>query len=179
MVQSCLIFLMRLKPGPSFGVVVISLCPVARMPPFRPTEAHEDQEGNVPGPFINAGCCKTHQNRYNSIMNKPSLKVAFYTLGTKKPVRDWLLKLEPKQRKEIGADIQAVQWRWPVSKPLVDGLGGGLYEVRSTVRRRAFRVFFCIKSDSMVLLHGIEKKTQKAPKQALEMARKRMKEVCS
>jgi len=112
-------------------------------------------------------------------MNKPSLKVAFYTLGAKKPVRDWLLKLEPKQRKEIGADIQAVQWRWPVSKPLVDGLGGGLYEVRSTVGRRAFRVFFCVKGGSMMLLHGIEKKTQKTPRQALEMARKRMKEVCS
>jgi len=68
-----------------------------------------------------------HQYRYNSAMNKPLLRVAFYTSGEHKPVRDWLLKLEPRQRKEIGADIQAVQWRWPVSKPLVDGLGGGLY----------------------------------------------------
>ncbi|MDX8410865.1 MAG: type II toxin-antitoxin system RelE/ParE family toxin [Mariprofundaceae bacterium] len=111
-------------------------------------------------------------------MNQSLLRVAFYTSGENKPVRDWLLKLEPRQRKEIGADIQAVQWRWPVSKPLVDGLGAGLYEVRSSVGSRAFRVFFCVKENTMVLLHGIEKKTRKTPKQALEIARKRMKEVC-
>jgi len=110
-------------------------------------------------------------------MKQPLLRVTFYTQGEHKPVRDWLLKLEPKQRKEIGADIQAVQWRWPISKPLVDGMGGGLYEVRSSVGSRAFRVFFCIQHDAMVLLHGIEKKTQKTPRQALDIARKRMKEV--
>ncbi len=110
-------------------------------------------------------------------MKQPLLRVAFYTQGKHKPVRDWLLKLEPKQRKEVGADIQAVQWRWPISKPLVDGMGGGLYEVRSSVGSRAFRVFFCIQHNAMVLLHGIEKKTQKTPKQALDIARKRMKEV--
>jgi len=110
-------------------------------------------------------------------MKQPMLHVVFYASGENKPVRDWLLKLEPKQRKEIGADIQAVQWRWPVSKPLVDGLGGGLYEVRSSIDSRIFRVFFCIQNDAMVLLHGIEKKTQKTPKQALDIARKRIKEV--
>jgi len=110
-------------------------------------------------------------------MNQPLLRVVFYESGENKPVRDWLLKLEPKQRKEIGADIQAVQWRWPVSKPLVDGLGGGLYEVRSSIEGRIFRVFFCIRDDAMVLLHGIEKKTQKTPKQALDIDRKRIKEV--
>jgi len=44
-------------------------------------------------------------------MNQPLLRVMFYESGENKPVRDWLLKLEPKQRKEIGVDIQAVQWR--------------------------------------------------------------------
>jgi len=50
-------------------------------------------------------------------------------------------------------------------------------EVRSSVGSRAFRVFFCIQHDAMVLLRGIEKKTQKTPRQALDIARKRMKEV--
>jgi len=113
-------------------------------------------------------------------MNQPLLRVVFYASNENKPVRNWLLKLEPKQRKEIGADIQAVQWRWPVSKPLVDGLGGSLYEIRSSINGRAFRVFFCVKDDALILLHGIEKKMQKTPKKALEIARKRkrMKEVC-
>jgi len=60
---------------------------------------------------------------------------------------------------------------------LVDSFGGGLYEVRSSINGRAFRVFFCVHDGAMVLLHGIEKKTQKTPKQALEIARKRMKEI--
>ena len=110
-------------------------------------------------------------------MIEPLLQVKFYTQADNQPVRDWLLGLEPEQRKEIGADIQAIQWRWPVSKPLVDGLGGGLYEVRSSIKGRAFRVFFCVKAGCMILLHGIEKKTQKTPKAALELARKRMSEV--
>jgi len=110
-------------------------------------------------------------------MKQPLLQVVFFTSGGSRPVRDWLLGLEPKQRKEIGADIQAVQWRWPVSKPLVDGLGEGLYEIRSSIGSRAFRVFFCVKDNAMVLLHGVEKKTQKTPKRALETARKRKKEA--
>ena len=76
-----------------------------------------------------------------------------------------------------GADIQTVQWRWPLGPPRVDGLGEGLYEVRSTIGGRAFRVFFCIKGDRMILLHGIEKKGQKTPKAALDLARQRMKET--
>ncbi len=87
------------------------------------------------------------------------------------------MSLDPEQRREIGADIQAVQWRWPVSKPLVDGLGSRLYEVRSSVCGRAFRVFFCVIDGRMILLHGIEKKSQKIPRSALELARKRMHEV--
>jgi hypothetical protein len=45
-------------------------------------------------------------------MDQPLLGVTFYASGINKPVREWSLKLEPKQRKEIGADIQAVQWRY-------------------------------------------------------------------
>jgi hypothetical protein len=37
--------------------------------------------------------------------------------------------------KETGSDIERVQWQRPVSKPLGDGLGGGLYEVRTKVDR--------------------------------------------
>ena len=110
-------------------------------------------------------------------MDKPRLRVSFYGAPGHQPVRTWLLGLEADQRKEIGADIQTVQWRWPLGPPRVDGLGEGLYEVRSTIGGRAFRVFFCIKGDRMILLHGIEKKGQKTPKGALDLARRRMKEI--
>jgi len=79
--------------------------------------------------------------------------------------------------KEIGSDVLTVQWNWPVGKPLVDSLGGGLYEVRSTHQRKEYRVFFCISASTMVLLHAIVKKTRTTPRADLELARKRLREV--
>lgn len=91
-------------------------------------------------------------------------------------------------RREIGADIGRVQWQWPVGKPLVDGFGGGLYEVRTAHDAEQYRVFFYVEADalvlvhgelrrgSMVLVHGIHKKRQKTPIAVIALARKRMKE---
>ena len=70
-----------------------------------------------------------------------------------------------------------MQRNWPISKPLVDGLGGGLYELRSTVAKSEYRIFFYINDSVMVLLHGYRKQTQKAPVSEVALARKRMKEV--
>ena len=64
-----------------------------------------------------------------------------------------------------------------MGKPLVDGLGGGLYEVRSTHERKEYRVFFCISASTMVLLHAIVKKTRTTPRADLQFARKRLREV--
>jgi phage-related protein len=76
-----------------------------------------------------------------------------------------------------------VQERWPVGRPLVGGLGGGLSEVRTTFDKNEYRVFFYIEREqvvvvhsTMVLVHGIQKKTQKTPAADLELARRRMKE---
>ena len=80
-------------------------------------------------------------------------------------------------RKQIGSDMMAVQWRWPISKPLVDGFGGGLYEVRTSADGKEWRVLFCVAENTMIALHGFEKRTQKTPKKELEIARKRQKAV--
>jgi phage-related protein len=88
-------------------------------------------------------------------------------------VREWLLDLTIDDRKSIGADILAVQWVWPVGKPLVDSLGAGLWEVRSSLGDRIARVFFIIVSEEIILLHGILKKSRTAPKRELNLARKR------
>jgi phage-related protein len=77
---------------------------------------------------------------------------------------------------EIGADVERVQWRWPISKPLVDALGGGLFEVRTTVDRVRYRVLFCIKDSTMVLLHGFIKNTRTAPAD-IAIARARQREI--
>jgi phage-related protein len=108
----------------------------------------------------------------------PRLGCAFYrTSSANEPVRDWLRALGKEASKTIGSDILTVQWSWPVGKPLVDGLGAGLYEIRSTHERTEYRVFFCIAASTMVLPHGIVKKTRTTPRADLELARKRLKEV--
>lgn len=92
-------------------------------------------------------------------------------------MRDWLRSLGREVSKTIGSDLLAVQWNWPVGKPLVDGLGRGLYEIRSTHERTEYRVLFAIVASKLVLLHGFVKKTRKTPGADLELARKRLKEV--
>jgi phage-related protein len=60
---------------------------------------------------------------------------------------------------------------------LVDGLGAGLFEVRTSLGGNIFRVLFCLDGATMVLLHGFQKKTQKLPKSELDLARRRMKDA--
>jgi phage-related protein len=109
--------------------------------------------------------------------DEPKLTVRFYRNGAgHEPVRVWLKSLTRATMTEIGADIQRVQWRWPVSKPLVDGLGNGLYEVRTKYENVQYRVLFCIKASAMVLLHGFVKKTRTAPTD-IALGRERKSEV--
>jgi phage-related protein len=60
-----------------------------------------------------------------------------------------------------------------VGKPLVDSLGGGLWEVRSSLGDRIARTFFIVVEEEIILLHGIIKKSRTSPKQELALARKR------
>ena len=57
----------------------------------------------------------------------------------------------------------------PVCRPL----GHGIYEVRANLpHNRIARVLFYIdKQERMVLLHGFIKKTQKTPREDIELAR--------
>jgi phage-related protein len=101
----------------------------------------------------------------------------FRTDHGKEPVREWLLSLEREERKIIGDDVLKVQYCWPIGKPLVGGLGNGLWEVRSRLGDRIARVMFCVEGRTMVLLHGFVKKTQKTPKHELDLAVKRMNQL--
>ncbi|MCX6864975.1 MAG: type II toxin-antitoxin system RelE/ParE family toxin [Verrucomicrobia bacterium] len=104
---------------------------------------------------------------------RPLRVLFFQTDAGNEPVREWLLTLSRDEKKTIGADILAVQWIWPVGKPLVDSLGGGLWEVRSSLGARIARVFFIVIREDIILLHGIIKKSRTTPKQELDLARKR------
>jgi phage-related protein len=93
------------------------------------------------------------------------------------PVRDWLLSLPKDERKIIGDDVLKVQYCWPIGKPLVGNLGHGLWEVRSRLGDRIARTIFYVEGQTMILLHGFIKKTQKTPQHELALAMKRKNEL--
>ena len=107
-------------------------------------------------------------------MAKPAprpLHVIFFRTKTgNEPVREWLFELTTNDRKSIGADILAVQWAWPVGKPLVDSLGGGLWEVRSSFGDRIARVLFHHRERGN---HSFTRHGQKVPDRAKTGTRSR------
>lgn len=105
------------------------------------------------------------------------LSIAFYKEegSGNEPVREWLLSLNKEARKEIGHDLCTVQLGWPLGMPLVRSLGNGLWEVRSRISNGITRVIFKMSQGEMILLHGFIKKSQKMPKEDLELAKIRSK----
>ncbi|MEL7067932.1 MAG: type II toxin-antitoxin system RelE/ParE family toxin [Cyanobacteria bacterium J06581_3] len=111
--------------------------------------------------------------------NQKRIPALFYQSESgKQPVRDWLMKLEVADRKTIGIDIKTVEFGWPIGMPTCRAMGKGLYEVRSSLTGgRIARVLFFIHNGQMVLLHGFIKKSQKTPKQELDLALNRKSKV--
>ncbi|MBI2432999.1 MAG: type II toxin-antitoxin system RelE/ParE family toxin [Candidatus Hydrogenedentes bacterium] len=107
------------------------------------------------------------------------LLVNFFATDTgDEPVRAWLQGLDSKSRWRIGKDIQKVQYGWPIGFPVCRPLGDGLLEVRSDLRDgRTARVLFMFVEETMVVLHGFIKKTQKTPPQDRALAMKRLRSV--
>ena len=104
---------------------------------------------------------------------RPLSIVFFRTATGNEPVREWLKSLPTDERKQIGADILAVQYGWPLGLPLVDSLGDGLWEVRSRLVTRIARTLFFVNNETIILLHGFTKKTRATPSHDLTLARKR------
>lgn len=76
-------------------------------------------------------------------MNEPILEVRFFATNTgSEPVREWLKTLPDVERRLIGEDIKAVQYRWPIGMPLVRKLSGKVWEVRTHLPTRIARVLF-------------------------------------
>lgn len=107
------------------------------------------------------------------------IELRFYrTKAGSEPVRDWLKDQAEPERREIGLDLQRVQYRWPVGMPLCRPMGDGLWEVRTSLPNRTIaRVLICLHGGDLIALHGFIKKTQKTPDEDLKLARKRKKEV--
>ena len=86
-------------------------------------------------------------------------------------MREWLKALPPEDRKIIGDDLKTAQYGWPLGMLLIRKLEAGLWEVRSRRQDRIARVIFTVEGDTMVLLLGFIKKSQKTPLQDLQLAR--------
>ena len=65
----------------------------------------------------------------------------------------------------------------PLSRPM-PSIGKGVHELRFKDRSGVFRVIYFLKgAGAIYILHAFKKKTQKTPKEDIEMAKKRPKEV--
>lgn len=106
------------------------------------------------------------------------LAVRFFRTETgNEPVREWLKSLSHEEKKLIGEDIKIVQFGWPLGMPLVRKLCSGIWEVRIQLENKISRVLFTVFENRIILLHGFIKKTQKTPKDDLDLAIRRMKQI--
>ena len=111
---------------------------------------------------------------------QPILGVVFFrTEAGNEPVREWLCGLVREDRKTLGEDIKTVQFGWPLGMPLIRKLATGLWEVRSYISTGIARVMFTVDGQTMVLLHGFQKKSQRTPPADLMTAKRRLAQLRS
>lgn len=84
-------------------------------------------------------------------------------------------------RREIGKLILDLQkgaiLSMPVSKPM-PSVGPGIEELRIRDSSGAFRVFYFARmADAILILHALQKKSQKTPQKEIDLGRKRLKEM--
>lgn len=106
----------------------------------------------------------------------PTLGCVFYRSSVgQDPVKEWLDTIPREAKKQIGQDVMAVQFRWPiVGRSLVEGLGDDLFAVRTASLGGEYRTFFTVTHNAMLILHAFQKKTKKIPRRHIEIARSRM-----
>jgi phage-related protein len=106
------------------------------------------------------------------------LEVRFFKTDTgTEPTREWLRSLSKDEKKLIGEDIKTLQYGWPIGMPLVKKLCKGIWEIRTNLENKISRVLFTLLGDQIFLLHGFIKKTEKTPKNDLDLAINRMKQL--
>lgn len=113
------------------------------------------------------------------MVEKQKIPLVFYQLSSgHEPVREFLKSLPIPDRKAAGNDILATQWRFPVGMPLCRAMGGGLYEIRTTLpSQRIARTFIMHHRGQLVALHAFIKKTAQTPEADLKLAKRRKQEI--
>src|SRR4051794_13696776 len=98
--------------------------------------------GSAPLPCALLASCIIPDTLTANVPPSARFPVFFYrTSQGREPVREWLKSLPIDDRHRIGHDLTLVQYGWPVGMPLCRSLGGGLWELRSSLpSRRIARV---------------------------------------
>ena len=87
--------------------------------------------------------------------------------------QDFYLELAENVQEKIGYVFRVIETVEKVSEKFLKHIEGtdGLFEIRIEVGSNIYRIFCCFDKDNLVVLfNGFQKKTQKTPKQELEMA---------
>ena len=109
------------------------------------------------------------------------LEILYYPEGNRGPVKDYLdglAKDRPKAFARLAVDLEVLAAEGLRSQQItVRPLGSKLWELKREYDRVQYRLFFGVKKGVVWLLHSIEKKSAKTPKDDLELARKRLKEI--
>jgi len=104
-------------------------------------------------------------------------RIIFYsTASGKSPVRQFLAGLPAKPAAKVAWTLNLIETRRVVDAKYLKKLKGttGIWEVRVAAGGSIFRILgFFDGEDMIVLNHGFQKKTQKTPRQEVELAERR------
>ena len=109
------------------------------------------------------------------------LAIVYYPDGHCGPVGDYLTSLakeRPKAFAQLALDLEVLGAEGLRSQQItVRPLGDKLWELKRLYDGVQYRLFLGIWKGAVWLVHGIEKKSPKTPKDDLALARKRLREV--
>lgn len=109
------------------------------------------------------------------------LEILYFPEGNRGPVRDYLTQLakeRPKAFARLALDLEVLGAEGLRSQQItIRPLGEKLWELKRLYEGIQYRLFFGVHKGAAWLVHSIEKKSAKTPKDALELARKRLREV--
>ena len=109
------------------------------------------------------------------------LVILYYPSGSGGPVADYLgglAKERPKAFARLALDLEILGAEGLRSRQItIRPLGNRLWELKRLYDGIQYRIFFTVRNGTAWLLHSLEKKSAKTPKDDVELARKRLREV--
>lgn len=109
------------------------------------------------------------------------LEILYYPDKNDGPVKDYLSELarrRPKAFARLALDLEVLGAEGLRSRQItVRPLGDKLWELKRLYEGIQYRLFFGVGRGAIWLLHNIEKKSAKTPRDDWELSRRRLKEV--